>query len=202
MKYILASLLSVLSFASVSAHAETDISVLHKLRAVKPVLYNTLYRGGGPGGKTLLPQTALTSLCQAGFSSAIYVYDDMNPSPQPTQCQTIDGKSNQLKYHMISFRNARAIFTEIRNAMTTNAGPIYVHCWNGWHASGEVSAKALMQFCDWSGTDAAKYWGDNIGDQSNLPKYGSIKRRIEEFKPFDDLKISKQLQDQMCPQRH
>jgi hypothetical protein len=199
MKRILAGLFSFVTLVSVSVHADTDISGLQKLRSVKPVLSDILYRGGGPGGKRLLPETALNSLCKAGFSSAIYVYDDMRPSGQPIQCQDASGKSNQLKYHTTSFKDIRSILTEVRTAITSNSGPVYVHCWNGWHASGEVSAKALIQFCGWSGAEAAKYWGENIGDQGNLPKYRSIQNRISQFKAFDDLKIDAQTQAQICP---
>jgi hypothetical protein len=211
MKPLFWGLLSMVSFLAFSASAanlqysvasQTDISNLQKVREVRPVLLNFLYRGGGPGGTVLLPPAATTSLCKAGFSSAIYLYDDKSPSQQPVQCQDADGKTNQLRYHMTSFRDVRSIFSEIHNAITSNSGPVYIHCWNGWHASGEVAAKALMQFCDWSGNEAAQYWEDNIGDRGNIPKYGSIKRRVADFKPFSDLRLSQQVQDQVCPKRH
>lgn len=198
--------LSVLSMSeaaplSFSKPAETDITQLQKLREVKPVLQNFLYRAGGPGGQVLLPSPALNSLCKAGFSEAIYVYNDKSPNNQPTQCADIQGKSNQTSYRMISFRDRKAIFTKVFEAVTSNRGPVVVHCWNGWHASGEVAATALMQFCGWSGAEAAQYWEDNIGDRGNIPKYGSIKKRIRDFKIFDELRLSPQIQTEVCPKR-
>jgi hypothetical protein len=214
MKNVCMRLLGVLTFISISSGfaraaaldyskaSEVDISNLQKLREVKPVLLNVLYRAGGPGGAVLLPSQALTSLCKAGFSSAIYVYDDKYPSNQPIQCQDSRGRGNQMNYRTISFRDQRAIFAQIRSAMTSHSGPVLVHCWNGWHASGEISATALMQFCDWSGNQAAQYWEDNIGDRGNIPKYGKIKQRIRSFKPFEDLRLSPQIQAEVCPKPH
>lgn len=183
------------------AQAQTNTNSLQKVRYVKTVLMDILYRGGGPGGQVLLPAPALNSLCEAGFSSAVYLYPGKDRSPRSVECTDNSGKRNQLVYSQVEFRDMRPILNEVYRAITKDEGPVYVHCWNGWHASGEVAAKALMQFCGWSGQEAGRYWANNIGDRQNLPRYGRILDRISAFKPYADLQISSALQQEICPNK-
>ena len=172
------------------------------LRAFKPVLDRVLYRGGGPGGKVSLRTNQLQALCQNGFSSAGYLYPDNFNSPTQVNC----GAQN-LEYRVVGFRAAgaeqtlRAIYNIIKSQSTANPqGPMFLHCWNGWHASGEISAYALRQFCNMSGDEAARYWAQNIGDQGNLSKYGSIQNRIRNFNKISSLEITDAERARICPQ--
>ena len=51
----------------------------------------------------------------------------------------------------------RAIYDVIKNP---DHGPVFVHCMWGVHASGAISAMALVQFCGWSEARAKQYWDD------------------------------------------
>lgn len=175
----------------------------HKLRYMRTVLDRVLYRGGGPGGKVQLSDNNLKALCEDNFSGAVYLYSDGFKGPQTITCAD---KTKSVHYVVSGFRGTegektlRAIYNVIKSQSTANPlGPIFVHCWNGWHASGEISAYALRQFCDMSGDEAAAYWGKNIGDQGNLPKYGSIQNRIRAFQKIPGLEITAEEKSRICP---
>lgn len=167
------------------------------LRAEQEVLKDLFIRAGGAGGRRSLQTEILNNLCLEGVSTVFYLY--------PTESFTTQGEyscgSHTMTYTGSGFKNeaSRPVLEAIYRAAQTNSGPIIAHCWNGWHASGEVAAHALMQFCDWSGDQAAQYWADNIGDKSNLSKYGSITRRISRFTPFGDLQFTAQQKQKYCP---
>ncbi|MCB0412568.1 MAG: hypothetical protein KDD22_08590 [Bdellovibrionales bacterium] len=170
-----------------------------KLRATEEVLKGVYTRAGGPGGKVSLSENLLEDLCKKGYGTAIYLY--------PTENFTTKGNhpcgKNTLAYVGGGFRKGAEFgpLEKIYAAINGNGGPVVAHCWNGWHASGELAAKALMQFCDYSGQQAADYWAATIGDKGNLKKYGSILKRIKAFKPRTDLKISSSTQAQICPNK-
>ncbi len=171
------------------------------LRSFKPVLERVLYRGGGPGGKVSLKPPQLQALCQNGFSSAGYLYPDNFNGPTQVNCGT-----HTLDYRVVGFRAAgaeqtlRSIYNIIKSQSTaTPQGPMFLHCWNGWHASGEISAYALRQFCNMSGDEAARYWGENIGDHGNLGNYKSIQNRIRNFQKISSLEITDAERARICP---
>ncbi|MBO9668650.1 MAG: hypothetical protein J7501_17765 [Bdellovibrio sp.] len=174
---------------------------LRGVRNVKTVMNGVLYRGGGGGGKNPLTQDALMSLCEAGFSLAIYLYPD-GFVPKTVHCTTLDGKANKLDYVQRGFRgesDRKVVMNEIYDIIENNKGPAFVHCWNGSHASGEIAAIALMQFCGLNGEQAGDYWARNIHDQSNLKNYGSIYRKhIPAFHPFSSMSISGDTKAQIC----
>ncbi len=179
---------------------QTKAEALEGVRAFKPVLEGTLYRGGGAGGKKPLSSKALQALCEEGFSSAIYLYSTGFKGDETVECKTKSGSNNRLKYTSMSFRSERKDILEKVYEVATNSslGPIFVHCWNGKHAAGEISAIALKQFCDYSSDAAASYWKKNIDDNPN--DYTSIwKKHIPGFKQIDDLKISSSIQKDLCP---
>lgn len=173
------------------------------LRAFRTVLPGVLYRGGGSGGARPMSEAQTQLLCQAGFSNAGYLYPNGMNGNKTVSCQMPDGSINTMDYKVYGFRprDARRVSMEmIYNVIKTGSGPVFMHCWNGWHASGEIAAIALMQFCGWSGKAAGDYWKENIGDKANLPKYGKIPHQhIAHFQPFEDLRISAEEQERVCP---
>lgn len=193
---------SAQTYSSQQNFNESGLVQQKLVRALKPVLLNHLYRGGGPGGKVTLSKAGIQGLCHAGFSSAFYLYPDNWSGPKTENCQDQDGQANTFTYQLSGFRGrdkARPVLEAVYKSIKNKGGPVFVHCWNGWHASGEVAAYALIQFCGMSGEAAGRYWQANVGDKGNLPKYGSIVRHIENFRPFDDLKISPAEQADICP---
>lgn len=178
---------------------------LNGIRYLRPVLPGLLYRGGGPGGKVELNHSTLQSLCESGFSTAIYLYPEGFSGTKHVACSSQKHSQQSLSYEQTGFRGNSDRYQAlkmIRDAAINNSGPVFVHCWNGWHASGELSAIALIQFCGWEGEEAANYWKSNIGDQGNVGKYGKIMHTyIAGFTPFNDLKLPEELKRKYCPAR-
>ena len=181
-------------------------------RNFRAVLNGVLYRGGANNkynkygvrdNRNPLPKVGLTNLCEEGFSNGIYLYSMNYDSASPkVSCRSIYGK-NQMDYLQLSTYNAagiKAIFTIVKNAITKNTGPVYMHCWNGWHASGLASALALRQFCGASATEAVNYWDKNTDGNNTDPNFKSIRESIRNFVPFAEFKISMEDRDRICPQ--
>jgi hypothetical protein len=181
---------------------------LYGVRNFREVLNGVLFRGGANNShnrdgardnRNPLPQNGLADLCGAGFQTAIYLYGTNYSKAAPqTSCDSPRGK-NTLQYLQMSFASkSRQIFEMIRAAIfNPDLGPIYVHCWNGWHASGLVSALALRQFCGVSGDDAMRYWIRTTDGNSNYPDH---KKTIQNFTPYKDLMIDAETQQRICPQ--
>ena len=185
---------------------------LYGARNVRVVLNGVYYRGGANNvnnkygersNMNPLPDIGLENLCAEGFGLSIYFYNQNYESAPPlTRCthhqlQT----SHQLDYVQITAakqQNHRELLQIIFNRIQGQiAGPIYGHCWNGWHASGLIAALALRQYCDWSADQALRYWEQNT--DGNSKGFASIKSYIKNFVPYRDLQITKEQQELICP---
>jgi hypothetical protein len=181
---------------------------LYGVRNFREVLKGVLFRGGANNShnrdgardnRNPLPKNGLTDLCGAGFQTAIYLYStNYSKAEAQTFCDSPRGK-NTLQYLQMSFGSkSRQILEMIRAAIfNPDLGPIYVHCWNGWHASGLISALALRQFCGVSGDNAMRYWITTTDGNSNYPNH---KMTIQNFTPYKDLMIDTEVQQRICPQ--
>jgi hypothetical protein len=167
------------------------------LRSERTVLRGALIRAGGPGGQQDLPVDVINDLCERGISKAYYLY----PSKNFRNKGVHSCSRGSMTYTGAGFqgRSVAPILADVARAATNGGGPVLVHCWNGWHAAGEVSAYALVQLCDWSGDRAAQYWASNIADKRNVSKYGSVLKRIRNFKPFAGIRISDGVKARVCP---
>jgi hypothetical protein len=92
----------------------------------------------------------------------------------------------------------RHIYDALQDPMQ---GPVYTHCWNGWHASGSVAAVALRQFCGMAAEDAVKYWDRNTDGNNKEPQFERIRQRVREFEPDPALMLSPEQQREYCPAR-
>lgn len=167
------------------------------LRSKQTVLKGALIRAGGAGGQNSITNNTLAGLCEEGVSSAYYLYPKVgftNKGVHSCGRGTIEYKGGSF-----NAKGARPILLEVMNAANGRQGPVLVHCWNGWHAAGEVAAYALMQFCGWSGDQAANYWADTIADRRNIGKYGSVLNRIRTFKPYGDIGVTDAVRANICP---
>jgi hypothetical protein len=170
-----------------------------KTRAFKTVIPGLLYRGGGAGGKVPLSQEALKGLCEAGFSLTVYGYTEGFRGTQQIQCtNTISGEQNTLTY-IAGEASKLAFEQDVMNRIQTvvanpNAGPVFVHCWNGDHASGELASFALRQFCGWSGPAATAYWSRNQHGAAPIS-------RIGKFNPNPALGIAEEDRAVLCRQQ-
>ena len=185
---------------------------LYGVRNFRTVLRGLVYRGGANNsynkyGKrpnmNPLPNLGINNLCKEGFHSAIYLYTkNFDTAPKVTSCKNNLGAENELNYQQITAfdetnteKYLKIVYDMIHDK---KAGPLYIHCWNGWHASGLISALMLRQFCDMSGEEAQNYWIENTDNHSD--GYDDVKDRIKNFKPLEKFKISKEIQQQICYQ--
>lgn len=183
---------------------------LYGVRNFREVLKGVYYRGGANNryhkdkrrdNMNPLPNDGLENLCQEGFSLGIYYYTkNFDKAKHQINCNTGD-KINQLNYIQKTAFDSKnhtplleIIYKRIKGEIQ---GPIYGHCWNGWHASGLIATLALRQFCGWSPQEGLKYWEQNT--DGNSSGHSSVKKAIKDFKPLEHLKISEDEQKVICP---
>lgn len=167
------------------------------LRRERVVLSEALIRAGGPGGKRSVSNETLRQLCERGVRAVYYLYPNESFSNRGMH----ECGRGALSYKGGGLRpaNVRIILEDIAESLERRSGPVLVHCWNGSHAAGEISAYALMQFCGLSGEDAAAYWVNTIHDRQNLPRYGKVLARIRSFQPYLDLRLRPESRPRVCP---
>lgn len=168
-----------------------------QMRSRATVIKGALIRAGGPGGAQSAPASTIQGLCEEGVRKVFYLYPENNFNTRGTyRCSR-----GTTEYTGGAFRGpaVKGVLAEVLRSANEGGGPVLVHCWNGWHAAGEISALALIQFCDWSGQRAADYWVKGIQDKGNLGKYGSIINRIRNFQPIPGLRFSDSQKASRCP---
>jgi len=180
-------------------------------RNMRVVLHDILYRGGSNNfyrkeaePKTYnshpLPPWGINNLRQAGFGGAIYLYSKnfTNDYPEPVLDSLFDLGFN---YSCQPDLNRDVVFTffEEVDALihSEKKEPLYIHCWNGWHQSGMLSAFTLMQFCGLNNQQALKYWEQNT--DGAFKGYPHVKSEILKFKPFDEFKTDSLTRSRICP---
>jgi hypothetical protein len=148
------------------------------------------------GGRMALGDAGLQALCENGFDKALYLYPERYSGPRTVSCTGPDGKPNSLRYELANYfsnSDKRAILADIRaRIQDSSRGPLVVHCWNGFHASGEIAAVALMQFCGYGASKAEAYWMRN-------QKGAKLISRIAKFSEIPDLRITSELESAICP---
>ena len=181
---------------------------LYGTRNFRVVLNGVAYRGGGNNyyhftnprdNKNPLPLEGLYNLANEGFSKAVYLYttnfDSVNTTFISSNLQDtlhyvqVGGNTREEQDSIISFAYQAIINKDV--------GPVYYHCWNGWHQSGFVSTILLKQFCGYDSEKSVHYWEDATDGWNN--GYDRIRDAIRNFVPFDKYPISKQVRDAICP---
>lgn len=185
---------------------------LYGVRNFRVVLHGIYYRGGANnvfnkygvrGNSNPLPDVGLKNLCEEGFSEADYLYPTNYASaPHSVHCTNVQRQDVDFKYLQVTSLtsgNERKILTQVWNHIKGKIpGPMYAHCWNGWHASGYAAAITLKQFCGWSADQADAYWVKNTDGVSI--GYDSVRKKVRDFQPFTDLKITAEEKNLICPQ--
>ena len=117
----------------------------------------------------------LNALCDAGIGTAIYLYSTQFPGPLTIHCSK--GSLDYI-YRSWEGRGRAAVHQQIYNAIKDKSKPVFIHCWNGIHATGAVAATALMQFCGIPGKD-----GGCVLESWNRPKlqYPRCNSRHQQF---------------------
>ena len=186
---------------------------LYGTRNLRPLLHGVAYRGGANNyfhktakrkNSNPLAKDGLNNLCVEGFSSSVYLYQsNWDSSLATTNCNCINNTKNQLDYYQLNYFNSDDIIKMLtlvyESALDKNKGPVYFHCWNGWHASGFIAALCLKQFCGFSSLEAVNYW-DLCTDGTNIsPRYNSIRQKIKDFIPLDFLILNDSIGNKICP---
>lgn len=185
---------------------------LYGVRNFRMVLRGILYRGGANNvynkykkreNQNPLQDGALKNLCEEGFKTSIYLYTThFSSASKSSSCQTFENEKNHMQYQQITALdepNADVFLELFYKAIKGQIpSPIYIHCWNGWHASGLVSTLALRQFCGLDADQALRYWTENTDGHSN--GYTEIKNRIRNFIPRAQFQISEAEKREVCLQ--
>lgn len=184
---------------------------LYGVRNFRAVLNGVYYRGGANnayhrtskrGNENPLPGDGLQNLCEEGFGTAVYLYaTNYSTAPKAVKCRAFDGTENTLEYKQVSVLSGTSqvkqvlavIFDHIRNP---RLGPVYMHCWNGWHASGFAGAAALRQFCGFTADQAVAYWNKNI---DGVEVGESVRTKIRAFQPFNEFQLTAAERKAFCP---
>jgi len=200
-------------FAKKTDNRGEGFEELYGTRNFRVILKGIAYRGGANNrwhrtdrraNENPLPDDGLNNLCREGFSRAYYLYTtNFEQAPGLMTCQSPQSSEHELRYLRVSpndeeqtYGVLKAIYEIIRD---DRSGPIYLHCWNGWHASGLIAAKILRQFCGLSADEAIAYWDRNTDGNNKEARYESIRRRIREFTPYPEFAISEQDAALICP---
>ena len=179
---------------------------LYGTRNFRPILHGVAYRGGGNNyyhktakreNKNPLPTDGLQNLAALGFSAAVYLYEDNFDSAPRSIVEGLD----TLHYYQISGNSVEeqdSLLSMIYEAIQyPETGPLYLHCWNGWHQSGYVSAIILRQFCGFSAEESLNYWVANTDGWNN--GYKRIREAIVLFEPRDDYPLDASVVEDICP---
>lgn len=188
---------------------------LYGVRNLRAVLNGVVYRGGANNvynkyGKRQnsnpLPEGGLRNLCEEGFGTSVYLYStNYEKAPKTIRCDSDILDTNTLTYRQESVLSDSASAQRIlylvhqRLSGSVESRPIYLHCWNGWHASGYISALILRQFCGYSGEQAVNYWNINTDGNNVGSNYDKIRDRIKNFKMDPNLIVSANLKSKVCP---
>ena len=186
---------------------------LYGTRNLRPILHGVAYRGGANNyyhktnkrkNSNPLPKDGLQNLCTEGFSHSVYLYRTNWESVEKSKsCNCLNNTENKLTYSQFDYferEHIRQMMELIyESALNEHIGPIYLHCWNGWHASGFISAVILKQFCGFSDLDAVTYWDLGTDGANTSPRYNSIREKIMAFEPFPEFKLEDSLGNKICP---
>lgn len=186
---------------------------LYGTRNFRVILHGVAYRGGANNAfhkqnpkpnMNPLPVDGLHNLCREGFSQAIYLYsENFDTAPTETACETGQSQPNLLRYAQLKpiepTQVQEMLWMIAERIRNPELGPIYLHCWNGWHASGLISALALRQFCGLSPEAAVAYWDRNTDGFNKEAQYEKIRERIRNFVPDPNLILSPKVAGGLCP---
>ncbi|MEX1002594.1 MAG: OmpA family protein [Crocinitomicaceae bacterium] len=186
---------------------------LYGTRNMRPILHGVAYRGGANNyyhksdkrkNQNPLPLDGLHGLCQEGFSAGIYLYrNNFEAGPLGDTCQCVNDSWNKFSYYQYDYYDSTHIYDMLQMtyeaATKPEVGPVYLHCWNGWHASGYLSAVMLKQFCGLSSWDAVNYWDIGTDGANTSPRYQEQREQIKEFQPYKEFMLSDSLQSCLCP---
>jgi hypothetical protein len=176
---------------------------IYGCRNVRVILKNLIYRGGNNNQLSVqnpLMLRTINDLKKQGFNDIIYLYNRNFDRFFPTE--RLDSlRDNGINYVCSPALDSSMLINFLlqvhQKANVENPSLTYLHCWNGWHQSGWLSAITLMQFCDYSNEQALKYW--TINTDGNYKGYSHVKNGILSFRPYPNLEFTKEQKEKHCP---
>ncbi len=190
---------------------EPDVAALRgaaqepDLPRLRPVLRGVLYRSGSP------TEAGLQKMCRNGWKRVYSLYGERTTDHGPKnsamierglderRCE-VEGKERVLEWRSAPSSRMRSlphIFEDIVSTVRDpSQGPVLVHCWNGLHYAGLVSAMALRQFCGLNADDAEAYWRANANKNANYP---GLVRHVREFRPLPGYSLTAAERRRVCP---
>lgn len=180
-------------------------------RNFRVVLHGVMYRGGANNkyfspvrsNTNPLPTTGLSNLCKEDFSAAVYLYsENYSTAPKSVKCKNTSHQDQTLNYkqYAAAGENEKILAMVFDRIKGKSNGPIYAHCWNGWHSSGLISGMALKQFCGWSNDKVDAYWMKNT--DGNNQGFETIRKRLRDFKPLVKFSITAEERKLICPETY
>jgi hypothetical protein len=166
----------------------------HGIRDYREVMPGALYRGGANNGRGPLNQNELDALCDQGMGTAYYLYSTGFHGPSVIHCPKGD---LDYSYEGWEGKGCAIVHQQIYKTIKSKGKPVFIHCWNGIHATGAVAATALMQFCGISSKQAVDYWKVGIAPKLQYP---SVIRNIQSFQQNPKLELTPEEQATYCPQ--
>ena len=188
---------------------------LYGVRNFRAVLNGVVYRGGGNNAynkygvranNNPLPTLGLTNLCKEGFSTGVYLYStNYATAPKAVDCASnLTKAKTHLDYKQFNPTTTAGIKSILDTVYASikdpSRGPVYLHCWNGWHASGLASAIVLRQFCGMSASAAVAYWDLNTDGTAVDSSYSGIRDRVRAYVPRAGYEISAAMKKDICPE--
>ena len=181
---------------------------LYGTRNFRVILHGVAYRGGGNNyyhrtnkrsNKNPLPMDGLQNLLENKFSTSVSLY---NVNFETSPSYLVNKETNDtLKYFQLGGNTSSELDSILmfsyNSIMNKEVGPVYLHCWNGWHQSGFVSAVLLKQFCGFSTETALHYWEDCADNWTR--GYDRIRNAIRDFEPLEKYAIPNEIKNAICP---
>jgi hypothetical protein len=190
--FVLAGLLTAGAALSQNKVMQAGVP-FHGIRDYRQVMPGALYRGGANNGRGPLNQNELEALCEEGMGTAYYLYSTGFHGPSVIHCSKGD---LNYRYQGWEGKGRAAIHQEIYDTIKSKGKPVFVHCWNGIHATGAVAATALMQFCGISSKQAVDYWKVGIAPKVQYP---SVIHDIQSFQSNPKLELTPEERAAYCP---
>lgn len=196
-------------YQKVSDNRGEGIPHLQGVRNLRVVLPGILYRSGGNNlynplvsrhnNNPLSFQTVL-NLWEMGFDEIVYLYKYRFDSLYSGELAGYLDRIG-IRYSAVLPMKATQVYGLLKKMHLQMKAPrpgyILIHCWNGWHMSGLISAFSLMQFCGYDADQAWNYWKSCT--DGNHKGYERLRDRIRSFKPFPDLILTDGQKQLYCP---
>ncbi len=187
---------------------------LYGTRNMRSVLHGVAYRGGANNyfhktdkrkNHNPLPKDGINNLCYEGFSAAVYLYRTNFESVDSIDtCSCVHGANNQMKYYQLDYFDSshvqKIIELVYESGIDASKGPVYLHCWNGWHASGFIAAVLLKQFCGYTSAEAIRYWDLGTDGANRSSRYQKIRMMIRDFEPNEKYRLLDKEGNYICPE--